>query len=155
MPRTSTLTAEVPAGALVTAVRQLVLFANPSPTGWRQIGMSAFKPFAPETDTPFYCVQGMRCNFHAHPQMTLRDCRHQGIPKGARYVSPFNRNRPRDRWPVYSGYGAHWHNRDWPVPRGAMDKLALIEAAALLGKRTHHPPLNLWGLVDHCVCCAT
>ena len=29
-----------------------ILFANPSPTGWRQIGMSAFKPFAPETDTP-------------------------------------------------------------------------------------------------------
>ena len=44
------LNAEVPAGALVTAVRQLVLFANPSPTGWRQIGMSALNP-APETDT--------------------------------------------------------------------------------------------------------
>ena len=35
---------------------------------------------------------------------------------------------------------------------GAMDKLALIEAAALLGKRTLRPPLNLWELVDHCVC---
>lgn len=45
MPRTSELTSEVPAGALVTAVRQLVLFANPSPTGWRQIGLTAFRPF--------------------------------------------------------------------------------------------------------------
>ena len=63
MPRTSTLTAEVPAGALVTAVRQLVLFANPSPTGWRQIGMSAFRPFTPETDTPILLRAGDAMQF--------------------------------------------------------------------------------------------
>lgn len=45
IPRKSEITAEVPAGALVTAVRQLVLFANPSPTGWRQLGLTAFRPF--------------------------------------------------------------------------------------------------------------
>ena len=38
MPRTSTLTAEVPAGALVTAVRQLVLFANPRPQDGAKLG---------------------------------------------------------------------------------------------------------------------
>ncbi|NCV12236.1 MAG: carboxyltransferase domain-containing protein [Rhodobacteraceae bacterium] len=92
MPRTSTLTAEVPAGALVDLLPQ-----KPTP--------------------PFYCVQGTPCNFHAHPQMTLHDYRHQGILKGARYVSPFDRNHSCDGWPVYSGYGAHWHNRNWPVTR--------------------------------------
>jgi len=45
MPRKSALTPLVPAGALVVAVRQLVLFANASPTGWRHIGHTAFRPF--------------------------------------------------------------------------------------------------------------
>lgn len=45
IPRKSELTPKVPAGALVVAVRQLVLFANPSPTGWRQIGYTPFRPF--------------------------------------------------------------------------------------------------------------
>ena len=45
MPRKSSLTSRVPAGALVVAVRQVVLFANPSPTGWRQIGYTPFRPF--------------------------------------------------------------------------------------------------------------
>jgi len=63
MPRTSTLTSQVPAGALVTAVRQLVLFANPSPTGWRQIGMSAFRPFAPTSDTPILLRAGDAMHF--------------------------------------------------------------------------------------------
>lgn len=46
------LTEQVPAGALVTAVRQLVLFANSSPTGWRQIGQCAFRPFDPTSSNP-------------------------------------------------------------------------------------------------------
>ncbi|SFB11631.1 sensor histidine kinase inhibitor, KipI family [Poseidonocella pacifica] len=50
-PRRRELT-EVPAGALVTALRQLVLFANPSPTGWKQIGRTAFRPFQGDRDDP-------------------------------------------------------------------------------------------------------
>lgn len=45
LPRQTGVTAQVPAGALVIAVRQMVLFANPSPTGWRHIAQTAFKCF--------------------------------------------------------------------------------------------------------------
>ncbi len=53
MPRQTALTPRVPAGAIVTAVRQIVLFANDSPTGWRQVGRSAFRPFQPQQSEPF------------------------------------------------------------------------------------------------------
>lgn len=53
IPRQTALTPQVPAGALVLAVRQFVLFTNPSPTGWRHVGQSAFRNFRPESDTPF------------------------------------------------------------------------------------------------------
>jgi KipI family sensor histidine kinase inhibitor len=52
IPRQSALTPRVEAGALVVALRQIVLFANPSPTGWRQIGLTAFRPFQPTVDDP-------------------------------------------------------------------------------------------------------
>ena len=82
MPRTSTLTSEVPAGALVTAVRQLVLFANPSPTGWRQIGMSAFKPFALETDTPILLRAGDAVQFLRASADDIARLKASGDPKG-------------------------------------------------------------------------
>ncbi|OUD10030.1 hypothetical protein BVC71_00495 [Marivivens niveibacter] len=44
IPRQSQLR-PVPAGALVVAVRQMVLFANASPTGWRWIGATAARLF--------------------------------------------------------------------------------------------------------------
>lgn len=53
LPRLSQLTPKVPAGALVIAVRQLVLFCNDSTTGWRQIGQTGFRPFWPQSSTPF------------------------------------------------------------------------------------------------------
>ncbi len=53
LPRQSSLTKEVPAGALTLAIRQCVLFATPAPTGWRHIGQTRFKAFHPESDTPF------------------------------------------------------------------------------------------------------
>ena len=52
-PRLSDLTPQVPAGSLVVALRQLVLFTNDAPTGWRQIGQTAFRTFDPASDTPF------------------------------------------------------------------------------------------------------
>lgn len=51
--RQSALTPQVPAGALVVAIRQIVLFANPSATGWRWIGQTAFRPFRPELADTF------------------------------------------------------------------------------------------------------
>ncbi|MCF6306006.1 MAG: allophanate hydrolase subunit 1 [Rhodobacteraceae bacterium] len=53
LPRQSSLSKEVPAGALTLAIRQCVLFASPAPTGWRYIGQTRFKAFHPESDTPF------------------------------------------------------------------------------------------------------
>ncbi len=45
IPRQSGLTPQVPRGALVAAVAQLVLFAAPSPTGWRHVGQTGFSCF--------------------------------------------------------------------------------------------------------------
>ncbi|MEO5621426.1 MAG: carboxyltransferase domain-containing protein [Sphingomicrobium sp.] len=65
MPRQSDLTPQVPAVALVVAIRQLVLFANPSPTGWRWIGSSAFLPFKADRSDPFALRPGDRIRFAA------------------------------------------------------------------------------------------
>lgn len=53
IPRQTGLTPEVPEGAIVLAVRQLVMFSAASPTGWRHVAQSAFRCFRPGTDTPF------------------------------------------------------------------------------------------------------
>ncbi|MGB7320215.1 MAG: carboxyltransferase domain-containing protein [Albidovulum sp.] len=58
MPRQPRLTPQVPAGALVVAVRQLVIFSAPNATGWRQIGLTAFRPFQPDSPTPFPLFPG-------------------------------------------------------------------------------------------------
>lgn len=52
LPRLSDLTPSVPAGAVVVAVRQIVMFGAPSATGWRQIARSAFRTFLPERAEP-------------------------------------------------------------------------------------------------------
>lgn len=64
-PRQSELTPEVPAGALTAALRQLVLFANPSPTGWRQVGLTAFRPFIADRNAPFLLEAGDAIGFQA------------------------------------------------------------------------------------------
>jgi KipI family sensor histidine kinase inhibitor len=63
MPRQSALTPCVPAGAIVVAIRQIVLFANTSPTGWRWIGQSAFQPFNPDRQNPFALRPGDSVRF--------------------------------------------------------------------------------------------
>lgn len=63
MPRQRDLAPQVPAGALVVALRQIVLFANPSPTGWRWIGTCAFAPFRPDRADPFALRTGDRLRF--------------------------------------------------------------------------------------------
>ncbi|NNF24080.1 MAG: carboxyltransferase domain-containing protein [Rhodobacteraceae bacterium] len=47
------LTPRVPAGAVVVAVRQVIIFGQESVTGWRRIGHSAFRPFDRERPEPF------------------------------------------------------------------------------------------------------
>lgn len=52
LPRMSQLNPSVPAGALVVAVRQFVLFGADSATGWQQVGRAAFRTFVPEREPP-------------------------------------------------------------------------------------------------------
>jgi inhibitor of KinA len=63
LPRQTGVTARVPAGALVIAVRQMVLFANPSPTGWRQIAQTAFKCFDGDAPDPMPLSPGDEVRF--------------------------------------------------------------------------------------------
>lgn len=58
IPRQQQLTQAVPAGALVVAVRQLVVFTNITPTGWRHVGQTAFRTFRPEAEKPFALSPG-------------------------------------------------------------------------------------------------
>jgi allophanate hydrolase subunit 1 len=72
----------------VTAVRQLVVFANPSPTGWRQIGMSAFKPFAPNTPTPILLRAGDAMQFSTATADDIQRLKASGDPKGGAICQP-------------------------------------------------------------------
>jgi KipI family sensor histidine kinase inhibitor len=73
VPRQSALTPRVPAGALATAVRQMVLFPAESTTGWRQIGRTAFRPFIPARAEPFLLRPGDAIRLEAVSADTLRD----------------------------------------------------------------------------------
>ena len=62
-PRRTTLNPEVPAGAVLVAVRQTVLPSTPIPTGWRQIARTPFRSFNPRSDTPFLLQPGDQLRF--------------------------------------------------------------------------------------------
>ncbi|MBY6048955.1 5-oxoprolinase subunit B family protein [Vannielia litorea] len=63
IPRQTDLTPKVPAGALVVAVRQLVLFPTESVTGWRMVGRCAFRPFRRGAKEPFPLAPGDALRF--------------------------------------------------------------------------------------------
>lgn len=63
IPRQVGLTPNVPAGALVAAVRQICIFAKDTPTGWRHVGQSAFACFRPGGVTPFPLAPGDEVQF--------------------------------------------------------------------------------------------
>lgn len=65
IPRQVGLSPNVPAGALVAAVRQVCLFTKDTPTGWRHVGQSAFVCFRPRSDTPFPLTAGDEVQFTA------------------------------------------------------------------------------------------
>ncbi len=67
-PRLDRLTPQVPAGALVVALRQVVAFNNPSTTGWRQVGRTAFRSFRPEAADPFPLRVGDEVVFEPVPE---------------------------------------------------------------------------------------
>lgn len=63
IPRQTALTKAVPEGALVVAIRQLVLFSVSNPTGWRHVGQTALSLFRPDSDTPFFLRPGDEVQF--------------------------------------------------------------------------------------------
>ncbi|WP_439154001.1 5-oxoprolinase subunit B family protein [Yoonia sp.] len=63
IPRQASLTEKMPNGALVTAVRQLIVFAADAPTGWRHIGQTAFRVYQPDAEQPFPLVPGDAIRF--------------------------------------------------------------------------------------------
>jgi KipI family sensor histidine kinase inhibitor len=68
IPRQTALTKTVPVGALVVAIRQLVLFSVEAPTGWRHIGQTAIRLFRPEAPDPFVLRPGDEALFEPVPR---------------------------------------------------------------------------------------
>lgn len=75
IPRLKTLTPRVPWGALAVAVRQLIIFANPTPTGWMHVGQTAFRCFRPDSDAPFALTPGDEVSFRLVTADNLDDIR--------------------------------------------------------------------------------
>ena len=81
IPRLSELV-QVPRAALVVAIRQVVLFANPSPTGWSHIGQTAFQCFRPDSDHAFPLSPGDEILFEPVSADDLASLRATGDPDG-------------------------------------------------------------------------
>ena len=64
IPRQTGITKQVPVGAITVAIRQIVLFSTPNPTGWRQMGQCAFHAFRPGRDQPFALSPGDEVQFY-------------------------------------------------------------------------------------------
>lgn len=73
IPRQSQLTKDIPQGALVVAIRQLVLFAVQAQTGWRQVGQTAVKLYQPRAADPFMLRPGDEVMFHAISREELQN----------------------------------------------------------------------------------
>ena len=66
IPRMEHVNPKVPGGALVVAIRQVIIFAADNPTGWRHIGQTAFQCFRPQqSDNPFALRPGDELQFQS------------------------------------------------------------------------------------------
>lgn len=86
IPRQTSITAQVPAGGLCVAIRQLVLFPVATPTGWRHIGQTAVELFRPKEDTPFLLRPGDEVAFEPAPHDALSALREK--PNGGAVSEP-------------------------------------------------------------------
>lgn len=64
LPRQTELTPQVPAGALVLAISQFVLFTAAAPTGWRHVGQTGFRGFQLAAEDPIALRAGDEMIFH-------------------------------------------------------------------------------------------
>lgn len=87
MPRLPALTPRVAAGTITTALRQIVLFAAPSPTGWRALGRTAFRPFAATAEEPFLLRPGDFLRFTPTSAETIAMLLDKGDPLGGAILS--------------------------------------------------------------------
>ena len=83
IPRQQALTEKVPVGALVVAIRQLVLFSVSTPTGWRHIGQTGFRLFRPEQENPFVLRPGDEVIFEAVDREVYERMKTAGADAGA------------------------------------------------------------------------
>ena len=67
IPRQKAVAPQVPQGAVVVAVRQIIPFANAAPTGWWQIGQTAFRCYAREGTPPIPLCAGDSVRFEPVP----------------------------------------------------------------------------------------
>jgi len=63
IPRMTQLNPQVPGASLVVAIRQLIIFAGPAPTGWRHIGQTGFSCFRPQSKHPVALTPGDEVTF--------------------------------------------------------------------------------------------
>ncbi|WP_170593491.1 5-oxoprolinase subunit B family protein [Ruegeria arenilitoris] len=80
IPRQKELTPRVPEGALVVALRQLVLFSVTTPTGWQHVGQTAIRLFQPDMPEPFLLRPGDEVQFTPTDLETLARMRND--PRG-------------------------------------------------------------------------
>ena len=73
IPRMTKLNPQVPGASLVVAIRQLIIFGGPAPTGWRHIGQTAFRCFRPDMSQPFALTPGDEVTFRAISSEELVD----------------------------------------------------------------------------------
>lgn len=82
IPRQTDLSMQVPVGAVIVAVRQMILFSKTSPTGWRHVGQTAFRGFQPQSDTPILLRAGDALRFAEVSEDTLATLEASGDPLG-------------------------------------------------------------------------
>lgn len=86
IPRQTALTPSVPEGALVVAIRQMVLFPVSTPTGWRHVGQTALRLFRPEAAEPFLLHPGDEVLFTPVPREGMEALRQD--PEGGARAEP-------------------------------------------------------------------
>ena len=87
IPRQKAVAPQVPRGAVVVAVRQVIPFANAAPTGWWQIGQTAFRCYARAGTPPIPLRAGDSVRFEPVPARNFAALTEAG-PLGGAVAEP-------------------------------------------------------------------
>lgn len=83
IPRQTEVNPQVPRGAVVVAVRQVIPFANASPTGWWHIGRTAFRCYSKAGTPPIPLSAGDSVRFDPVPAADFARLQESGPLGGA------------------------------------------------------------------------